>query len=450
MREAPEGDSVTPGDGAPEAGAAPASAAGAGMGRRRVSRTGGPRRRTALTALHGGPERSLPQASVNGQSLDPALLETIRQDVLNGSGPVTTERVAAAVNSTGRFLGPSMALAAVESINAELRGLGPLQVIADAPGVTDIFVNGPDDVWWDRGSGLERIVAPLGREEHVRALAQRLISAGGRRLDEGNPCVDVRIPGGYRVHAVIPPLSPDGTVLSIRIRRDQRFTLSELGEAGMFTPEIHTILHAMMVRRMNFLISGATGSGKTTLLSSLLGLAGAQERLVLIEDASELDPGHAHVVRLESRHGNIEGKGVIGLRELVRESLRMRPDRLVVGECRGSEVRELLMALNTGHCGAGTLHANSADDVPARLEALGALAGMDGAATAAQVSSAVDVVVHLTRTAAGREVRELSLVQAAHGRLTTNRVLRHSAGRVNYGPGWPAFKARLEGGPETC
>ncbi len=437
MKETPEGDQARS--------AAPRS----NNGRRRAFQAGAPRRQRPLMALGSGQEEGFPQHPDNGHGLDPALLETIRQDVLSVPGPVTTERVAAAVNSTGRFLGPSVALAAVESINAELRGLGPLQVVADVPGVTDIFVNGPDGVWWDRGAGLERIAVPLGREEQVRALAQRLISAGGRRLDEGNPCVDVRLPGGYRVHAVIPPLSPDGTVLSIRIRRDRRFTLAELGEAGMFTPDILGVLQTLMNRRLNFLISGATGSGKTTLLSSLLSLAGAQERLVLIEDASELDPGHPHVIRLESRHGNIEGKGAIGLRELVRESLRMRPDRLVVGECRGSEVRELLMALNTGHCGAGTLHANSADDVPARLEALCALAGMDGTATAAQVSSAVDVVIHLDRTSTGREIRELSLVRARDGRLATESVLRHVGGRLSYGPGWPAFRARLSPGTEA-
>lgn len=427
----------------------PSDLPGPDSGRRRAARSATPRRRRPFEAIGSGPDDGFAQSPGNGHGVDQALLETIRQDVLSSPGPVTTELVAAAVNSTGRFLGPSVALAAVESINAELRGLGPLQVVADVPGVTDIFVNGPDDVWWDRGSGLERIAVPLGREEQVRALAQRLISAGGRRLDEGNPCVDVRIPGGYRVHAVIPPLSPDGTVLSIRIRRDQRFTLAELGEAGMFTPDLQDVLRALMMRRMNFLISGATGSGKTTLLSSLLSLAGPQERLVLIEDASELDPGHSHVIRLESRHGNIEGKGAIGLRELVRESLRMRPDRLVVGECRGSEVRELLMALNTGHCGAGTLHANSADDVPARLEALCALAGMDGIATAGQVSSAVDVIIHLARTSTGREIRELSVVRAVGGRLTTESVLRHSGGRVTHGPGWQAFRTRLYGETES-
>ena len=412
------------------------------------SQSGSRRDRRAGAMSAGGTPRGTASQERGGAGLDQALLESIRQDVLKGPGPLTTERVAAAVNSTGRFLGPSVALAAVESINAELRGLGPLQVIAEDPEVTDIFVNGPDEVWCDRGSGLERIDMALGGEEQLRALALRLVSAGGRRLDDGNPCVDVRLSGGYRVHAVIPPLSPEGTVLSIRIRRERRFTLAELGEAGMFPSGIQAVLQSLMSRRLNFLISGATGSGKTTLLSCLLSLAGPQERMVLIEDASELDPGHPHIVRLEARHGNIEGRGAVGLRELVRQSLRMRPDRLVVGECRGAEVRELLMALNTGHSGAGTLHANSARDVPVRLEALGALAGLDASATAAQVTSAVDVVIHVERTVHGRELRELSLVRAVRGRLEAESAVLHSEGELSYGPAWPALRARLGGGLE--
>ncbi|MFJ3958335.1 TadA family conjugal transfer-associated ATPase [Arthrobacter sp. NPDC090010] len=383
--------------------------------------------------------------SLAGRAVDEGVLESVRRDILQDAGPVTARRVVAAVNSTGRFLGPSVALAAAEMINAELKGLGPLQPLADHPGTTDIFVNGPQDVWLDRGEGLERCPVSLGSEEQLRALAQRLVSAGGRRLDDSNPCVDVRLNGGYRVHAVIPPLSPSGTVLSIRIRRARPFTLDEMQAAGMFGENVAALLRLLVERRLNFLVSGATGSGKTTMLSTLLGLVDPAERLVLVEDAAELNPPHPHAIALEARHGNTEGKGEIDLRELVRQSLRMRPDRLVVGECRGAEVRELLMALNTGHSGAGTLHANSAADVPARLEALCALAGLGPEAARAQVASAVDVVIHVVRTQHGRKLAELSVVEARAGRLTVVPAVGGSGENPQPGPAWDRLREKLGG-----
>ncbi|HKU34751.1 MAG TPA: TadA family conjugal transfer-associated ATPase, partial [Paenarthrobacter sp.] len=307
--------------------------------------------------------------------LDSVLLETVRESVMAGNGPVTPSTVAAAVQASGKLLGAAGALEAAESINAELNGLGPLQLLAQDPGITDIFVNGPEDVWLDRGNGLERSTVRFDAEQQVRSLAARLVAAGGRRLDDGSPCVDVRLKGGYRVHAVLPPISTAGTLLSIRIRREENFSLTELRLGGMFCEQIDAVLRAIVAQRLSFLVSGATGSGKTTLLSTLLGLSHPSERLVLIEDAAELNPVHPHVVTLESRHGNLEGGGALDLGELVRQALRMRPDRLIVGECRGAEVRELLTALNTGHTGGGgTIHANTAEAVPARLVALGALA----------------------------------------------------------------------------
>ena len=286
------------------------------------------------------------------------------------ASPVTPSRVAAAVQASGRLLGTAGALAAVESISAELNGLGPLQPLTRDPAVTDIFVNGPDSVWLDRGRGLEKAPVVFSGEPQIRALAARLVAAGGRRLDDGSPCVDVRLDGGYRVHAVLPPISTAGTLLSVRIRRATVFSMPELKRAGMFGRRdtrglVQSVLERMVARRLSFLISGATGSGKTTLLATLLGLCHPGERLVLIEDAAELNPVHPHVVSLESRHGNLEGGGAVDLGELVRQALRMRPDRLVVGECRGAEVRELLSAMNTGHTGGGgTIHANAAAAVP--------------------------------------------------------------------------------------
>jgi pilus assembly protein CpaF len=361
------------------------------------------------------------------------------------AGPVTPSRVAAAVHATGRMLGTSGALAAVDTISAELNGLGPLEQLARDPLITDIFVNGPEDVWFDRGQGLQRAAVVFAGEAQVRALAARLIAAGGRRLDDSSPCVDVRLDGGYRVHAVLPPISTAGTLLSVRIRREEVFTMDELRLGGMFTQPVQIVLEAIMARHLSFLISGATGSGKTTLLSTMLGLSSPDERLVLIEDASELNPVHPHVVSLESRHGNLEGGGILGLGELVRQALRMRPDRLIVGECRGAEVRDLLTALNTGHTGGGgTIHANTASAVPARLVALGALAGLSPQAVRLQMSSALDVVIHLERAAHGRRVASIGvLVESASATAVVPAII-DKKGKLEQGDGWSALAARLD------
>ena len=379
--------------------------------------------------------------------LDSVLLETVRESVLSGNGPVTPSTVAAAVQASGKLLGTAGALEATESINAELNGLGPLQQLAHDPSVTDIFVNGPESVWLDRGRGLERSPVHFDSEQQVRALAARLVSAGGRRLDDGSPCVDVRLKGGYRVHAVLAPISTAGTLLSIRIRREETFTMAELREGGMFDQHIDVLLRAIVERRLSFLVSGATGSGKTTLLSTMLGLCHPSERLVLIEDAAELNPVHPHVLTLESRHGNLEGGGAMDLGELVRQALRMRPDRLIVGECRGAEVRELLTALNTGHTGGGgTIHANTAEAVPARLTALGALAGLNAEAVRLQVSSALDVVIHVERTPLGRKVGSIGVLNdSLHGQRVVT-AMRWSPEGLVHGPAWAELGLRLAPG----
>ncbi|WP_426979245.1 TadA family conjugal transfer-associated ATPase [Pseudarthrobacter sp. O4] len=377
-------------------------------------------------------------------AVDARLLESVRESVMSETGPVTPSRVAAAVQATGRLLGTAGALAAVESISAELSGLGPLQALVRDPAVTDVFVNGPDAVWLDRGNGLEKAPVVFSGEPQIRALAARLVAAGGRRLDDGSPCVDVRLDGGYRVHAVLPPISTTGTLLSVRIRGDKVFTMLELRRNGMFGPLVQTVLERIIDRRLGFLISGATGSGKTTLLATLLGLCHPAERLVLIEDASELNPVHPHVVSLESRHGNLEGSGVVDLGELVRQALRMRPDRLVVGECRGAEVRELLTAMNTGHTGGGgTIHANTAAAVPARLTALGALAGMGQDAVRLQVASALDAVVHVGRAGNRRFVACVGLLEEHERALAVTVALDVVDGGVRYGPAWPRLADRL-------
>jgi len=269
--------------------------------------------------------------------------------------------------------------------------------------VTDIFVNGADGLYVDRGHGAERVPAWRASEREVRDLAVALVAAGGRHLDDQSPCVDVRLASGIRVHAVLAPVSVTGTALSVRIPRVLGADLAALAATGTFSEAQRAWLARLVRERANVLITGGTGTGKTTLLAALLSEVGAGERIVTIEDVAELRPRHPHHVSLEARQANLEGAGRITLAMLVRESLRMRPDRLVVGECRGEEVRELLTALNTGHDGgAGTLHASGLADVPARMEALGALAGMDATALARQVVSAFTIVLHLERSADGR------------------------------------------------
>ena len=232
------------------------------------------------------------------------------------------------------------------------------------PATTDVFVNGPQ-VFVDRGHGPRRAAGIELSEADARDLAVSLIAAGGRHIDESHPCVDVRLDGGARVHAVLPPVSVSGTLVSIRVPRLQSVTVAELGRRGMFDATVGDRLRDIVAARENVLVTGAAGAGKTTLLSALLSEAGRDERILTIEDVAELRLEHPHHVRLEARQPNLEGAGGITLARLVREALRMRPDRLVVGECRGEEIRELLSALNTGHDGgAGTVHANSLGDVP--------------------------------------------------------------------------------------
>ena len=294
---------------------------------------------------------------------------------------------------------------------AALPGAGPLTPLLLDPDVTDVLVNG-DEVWVDRGSGLQRVNLRSGGPIDARRLAQRLANACGRRLDEACPFVDARLPDGTRLHAVLPPIATSGPYLSLRTCRHRAFSRPELVDRGTVSAGGAELLAAIVASRLSYLVSGGTGTGKTTLLASLLSTVPASERIVMVEDSAELRPHHPHAISLQRRTPNVEGAGEISLRDLVRQALRMRPDRLVVGECRGAEVVDLLGALNTGHeGGAGTLHANTAADVPARLEALGLLSGVPAAALHAQIAAAIQLVVHMRRGAAGRVVEEVVLLQ---------------------------------------
>ncbi len=280
--------------------------------------------------------------------------------------------------------------------------LGPLLA---GEGVTDVLVNGAGRVWVDGAGGLRRATVPgLDTEEQVRSLAVRLAAAGGRRLDDASPWVDARLPGGTRLHAVLPALCRSGTHISLRVPPATALGLADLVARGSVSPALAHVLSDVVGRRRGLLVTGATGAGKTTLLGALLSCVPAHERLVVVEDAAELTPAHPHVVSLEARPGNVEGAGAVGLDVLVRQALRMRPDRLVVGECRGAEVRELLLAMGAGHAGAATLHAARPEDVPVRVVALAGSAGIDPATALLQLRAAVDVVVPVARGADGRRL----------------------------------------------
>jgi pilus assembly protein CpaF len=355
----------------------------------------------------------------------------------------TPAAVVAAVRaeSYAAALGDNAVLRLADRVRSDLVGAGPLAALLQDPDVTDVLVNGVE-VWVDRGAGLERVPVRLGGPDDVRRLAQRLAASCGRRLDDASPYADARLPDGTRLHAVLPPIATGGPYLSLRTFRQRPFTLAELVRTGTVAPAAAELLTAIVAARLAYLVAGGTGSGKTTLLSTLLGLVPPGERLVIVEDAAELRPVHPHVVGLEARTSNVEGAGAVGLRELVRQALRMRPDRLVVGECRGAEVVDLLSALNTGHeGGAGTLHANAPGDVPARLEALGLLGGLPRAALHAQVAAALQVVLQMRRVATGRVLECVGfLLPAGADRMVT--VI--PAWRVGDGPGPAAERlARL-------
>lgn len=372
-----------------------------------------------------------------------ALLEQIRDDLVRTPGAVDVPRVARILRTDGRVVGAAELLRLTARIREHIDGLGVLQDLA-VDGVTDILVNADGSVWVDDATGLH----PAGRHldaTQARALAVRLATAAGRRLDDASPWADAHLSDGTRLHAVLPPLSTGGTLLSLRRPARVRFTLADLERAGTLSPVARQILTAVVTSRAAFVISGGTGSGKTTLLSAMLQEAPALERIVVVEDAGELDPEHPHVVHLQARHANTEGAGAVDMAALVRQCLRMRPDRVVVGECRGAEVRELLQALNTGHDGGcGTLHANTAADVPARLEALGALGGLDPLALATQAASALELVIHLERHGPHRRVDHMALLERdSSGRLRARTVLDLSSPLPQAHPGWGQLAERL-------
>lgn len=361
------------------------------------------------------------------------LLERVRHRLAEVPGQLSPAVVAGAIRAeAGGVLGDTDLLGALRVLQTELSGAGPLEALLREPDTADVLVTAPDEVWVDRGAGLVRAAVRFADEAAVRRLAQRLALSAGRRLDEAQPWVDGRLPdagyggAGVRLHAVLPPVAADGTTLSLRVLRPATQGLDALVASRAVPPEARPLLEAVVAARLAFLVVGGTGAGKTTLLAALLARVDARERIVCVEDAAELAPQHPHVVRLVARAANIEGVGEVTVRQLVRQALRMRPDRVVVGEVRGAEVVDLLTALNTGHDGgAGTVHANSPREVPARLEALAALGGMDAPALHSQLAAAVQVVLHVHRGSDG-----------SRGLAAVGVLVRAVSGAVSVLPAW--------------
>lgn len=361
-----------------------------------------------------------------------SLIERVRERLAAESAPLRPNVVAAAIRAeSGGVLGDTEVLTNLRVLQTELTGAGILEPLLCAEGTTDVLVTAPDAVWVDDGNTLRRSSIRFADEAAVRRLAQRLALAAGRRLDDAQPWVDGQLTGlgtggfAVRLHAVLPPVAVAGTCLSLRVLRPATQDLAALTTAGAIPPQAAEVLAELIAARLAFLVSGGTGAGKTTLLAAMLGAVSPDERIVCVEDAAELAPQHPHVVKLVARCANVEGVGEVTVRQLVRQALRMRPDRIVVGEVRGAEVVDLLAALNTGHeGGAGTVHANNPSEVPARLEALGALGGLDRAALHSQLAAAVQVLLHVARDREGRRrLSEIAVLrQSDSGRVHSVRV----------------------------
>lgn len=334
--------------------------------------------------------------------------------------------VARAVRDEGVLLPPGELTALVRELVDALAGLGPVEALLRDPRVTDVMLNGPGETWVERGGRLERVEAVFADAEALREAVCRVIGPLGLRLDRARPWVDARLPDGSRLHAVLPPLAPEGPLVTIRRFASVRWRWEDLLAEGALTDEAAGILRAAVRDRRAVVCCGRTGAGKTTLLGLLLGEVGADERVVVIEEAAELQPACPHAVRMEALPPNVDGAGEVTLRELVRQALRMRPDRIVVGEVRGAEVLDVLQALATGHEGCmTTVHARSAADALVRLEGMALLAGLPLDAARAQLAATLDLVVVLSRDPSGRRrLTEIAEVAAASGRPVVRQVWR--------------------------
>jgi pilus assembly protein CpaF len=345
------------------------------------------------------------------------------------------EELSAAMGIDSAPLSDQERRALAVQIRNDILGYGPVQLYLDDTTVTEIMVNADECIYIERDGKLIETETRFMSDDHLRRVIDRIVSAVGRRIDESSPMVDARLPDGSRVNAIIPPLAVDGPVLTIRKFAADPFDVDDLCELGTMSRLVALLLEAAVAGKLNIMVSGGTGTGKTTLLNVLSGFIPNGERIVTIEDAVELRLHQRHVIRLESRPPNVEGRGEVTIRDLVRNALRMRPDRIVVGEARGGEALDMLQAMNTGHEGSmTTVHANSPRDALARLETMVMMAGVDlpSRAIREQISSALDILIHLTRLRDG--TRRITDVTEVHG-LEGDTIALQDIFRFDYGAG---------------
>lgn len=367
----------------------------------------------------------------------PEQVSSIRSQLLNNSLPINVTTIIESLRDSSPNLSPLDLIENADEILAQTIGFGPVENFIHQPGVTDILVNRFDDVWIDSELGLQKVKAAWASETELRDFAAKLASLVNRRLDDVNPFLDAKLENGIRFHAIIPPLAINGTALAFRLPSAKKLSLDDLVNLGTIDEPIAQILRQIIRNKISFAISGNTGSGKTTILGALLSEVSESERILIVEDSAELNINHPNCVSLQSRGENAEGIGAIELKQLIKQTLRMRPDRIVIGEVRGTEVLDLLIALNTGHeGGCVTVHANNTESVIARIEALGLLAKIPKPAVHALLKQAIKVLIHVARTEKGRKLTEISIIdQDSAGSLQVLKAL-DLISKQKIEPGW--------------